>query len=169
MISSIVRPLGSSPLARGLRRRRRSRPASVGIIPARAGFTHQVSQVSANVQDHPRSRGVYQASQIPSIVKEGSSPLARGLRPWFSAVSFALGIIPARAGFTTIAMSSTEITADHPRSRGVYRFQSRPPSFVEGSSPLARGLHLPGVGDERGQGIIPARAGFTGHPTGPWG
>ena len=53
---------------------------------------------------------------------------------------------------------------DHPRSRGVYgitRFRSL---SVAGSSPLARGL-LGGLGNYfMGQGIIPARAGFTQVP-----
>ena len=34
-------PGGSSPLARGLRVSRRVRPAELGIIPARAGFTRR--------------------------------------------------------------------------------------------------------------------------------
>ena len=35
----VARHLGSSPLARGLRRRCWARPTAAGIIPARAGFT----------------------------------------------------------------------------------------------------------------------------------
>ena len=51
--------------------------------------------------------------------------------------------------------------SDHPRSRGVYYFQSKGGVWYRGSSPLARGLPVRawwiGVDD----GIIPARAGFT--------
>ena len=51
------------------------------IIPARAGFTHWRLQAPPRRQDHPRSRGVYDARWA----------LFREL-DW---------IIPARAGFTT--------------------------------------------------------------------
>ena len=72
----------------------------------------------------------------------GSSPLARGLPVAVPLHLLRLGIIPARAGFT----STEEIVgADSP-----------------GSSPLARGLPHAGQIDRYGRGIIPARAGFTG-------
>ena len=72
----------------------------------------------------------------------GSSPLARGLRD--------REILPVGA------------SKDHPRSRGVYVAVLNDGSGVLGSSPLARGL-LPCCGEvQGGNGIIPARAGFTG-------
>ena len=71
--------LGSSPLARGLR--------GVGgllihphrIIPARAGFTPQIMGKHSLDQDHPRSRGVYRQWVRRLSIRQGSSPLARGL------------------------------------------------------------------------------------------
>ena len=53
---------------------------------------------------------------------------------------------------------------DHPRSRGVYR--KTVPAWLStlGSSPLARGLHVPWDMGYRNVGIIPARAGFTYPP-----
>ena len=51
---------GSSPLARGLHHVADGRGRVVGIIPARAGFTHP--------------------SELEAYAKAGSSPLARGLR-----------------------------------------------------------------------------------------
>ena len=79
-VDGLVRVLGSSPLARGLRpARRRSCPRT---------------------PDHPRSRGVYpQKSKFPGTL-EGSSPLARGLRRRHSRPRRRRRIIPARAGFT---------------------------------------------------------------------
>ena len=71
---------GSSPLARGLRRRSRRRRSAA--------------------RDHPRSRGVY--PRFNDVVGDlpGSSPLARGL-PWEGLRRLANDrIIPARAGFT---------------------------------------------------------------------
>ena len=52
-----------------------------------------------------------------------------------------VGIIPARAGFTTIMLSRRRAPSDHPRSRGVYVAEE-----------------TCWVGTPR---IIPARAGFT--------
>ena len=70
---------GSSPLARGLQVLARRALTTMGIIPARAGFTPSGPTPSKRAEDHPRSRGVYQntaAAMPPSL---GSSPLARGL------------------------------------------------------------------------------------------
>ena len=71
----------------------------------------------------------------------GSSPLARGLPGEPGAEVSVLGIIPARAGFTNAAFDRIQVSADHPRSRGVY---------------FSDPCHSP-----PDSGIIPARAGFT--------
>ena len=136
---------GSSPLARGLLAEIRVGDSLLGIIPARAGFTHADAIHAAPVLDHPRSRGVYRRVDGPEGGPPGSSPLARGLRGDGGRVAGPAGIIPARAGFTRV----TEPEA----------------LSALGSSPLARGLqprdpHPPG-----GRRIIPARAGFTPHDT----
>ena len=52
-------PEGSSPLARGLRRKLRRVRARSRIIPARAGFTPGRDPGPGRGADHPRSRGVY--------------------------------------------------------------------------------------------------------------
>ena len=74
-----VQDRGSSPLARGLRTRLSPRPMTVGIIPARAGFTGPMRSPRCAVRDHPRSRGVYGAGYPFDRMVSGSSPLARGL------------------------------------------------------------------------------------------
>ena len=51
--------LGSSPLARGLRPRRHDHSGNSRIIPARAGFTSNLTDLCCCFPDHPRSRGVY--------------------------------------------------------------------------------------------------------------
>ena len=71
--------IGSSPLARGLRRGFLAQSAHVRIIPARAGFTFAVAFPTATSTDHPRSRGVYCGGWCGGEWYEGSSPLARGL------------------------------------------------------------------------------------------
>ena len=54
------------------------------------------------------------------------------------------------------------MSQDHPRSRGVYTRLGAWAHESDGSSPLARGLHVEGQAGPVGLGIIPARAGFTG-------
>ena len=132
---------GSSPLARGLRGHDDRSGGPAGIIPARAGFTRRRPRGGEQVPDHPRSRGVYDAGAYATANPNGSSPLARGLRPRAIRCTRVYGIIPARAGFT-------------PRTLG----EAHRPA---GSSPLARGLlSLVSELPQRTR-IIPARAGFT--------
>ena len=71
------------------------------------------------------------------------------------------GIIPARAGFTSQDERVSMMNADHPRSRGVYKFACYPYAAIEGSSPLARGLRAYSQWSRGILWIIPARAGFT--------
>ena len=132
--------LGSSPLARGLLQRHPRDRAPRGIIPARAGFTRGRRQDSYGRQDHPRSRGVYPAATIVLRGDRGSSPLARGLRGDERALARAVGIIPARAGFTGAGSWRCRTIRDHPRSRGVYEDPNVFRFGFDGSSPLARGL-----------------------------
>ena len=73
------------------------------------------------------------------------------------------GIIPARAGFTLRRHKVEQKGRDHPPSRGVYEIAARVQLEDMGSSPLARGLHCQQLNRLRPQGIIPARAGFTGY------
>ena len=139
--SSPVDAVGSSPLARGLRRPRAPSPAGARIIPARAGFTTSPEPPARGFGDHPRSRGVYRDSDGAISDLPGSSPLARGLPSTTLYAVMEAGIIPARAGFTRSAFHSV--------------------NRQNGSSPLARGLPVPDRVQNILIGIIPARAGFT--------
>ena len=152
---------GSSPLARGLRRRAPERAGDRGIIPARAGFTLRRRWWHLGGEDHPRSRGVYIATRLPGLTQTGSSPLARGLPERVGDDRGGRGIIPARAGFTPFSHSPKPSIQDHPRSRGVYGGHGCGIALQPGSSPLARGLHAHPTGAGGGGRIIPARAGFT--------
>ena len=111
---------GSSPLARGLPLVAASIAYSIGIIPARAGFTFLISIIIIIYQDHPRSRGVYGHASVVAIAAAGSSPLARGLPLLSPLTMISQGIIPARAGFTSRLRGDHRDREDHPRSRGVY-------------------------------------------------
>ena len=156
---SVVR--GSSPLARGLLAVHVHSFRPGGIIPARAGFTPGGELGQPRAQDHPRSRGVYTRGEMRRHRREGSSPLARGLRLRDQEGGDLPGIIPARAGFTAGGRRLRAHDPDHPRSRGVYASPCPSPPNANGSSPLARGLPLHRRPDPQGDRIIPARAGFT--------
>ena len=136
--------MGSSPLARGLLDRVFSRAPLGRIIPARAGFTKTYVSPHKTPLDHPRSRGVYARSRSTRTAWTGSSPLARGLLFLLGVGCSSHGIIPARAGFTSVAVVVI--------------------SASPGSSPLARGLPTEMTFDATVGGIIPARAGFTRRP-----
>ena len=155
---------GSSPLARGLLRKITTVRILQGIIPARAGFTGSRSKARRAPGDHPRSRGVYRSEGLRAHLTAGSSPLARGLLPVQSITQSVNRIIPARAGFTSPRSPLSPLGPDHPRSRGVYLREYEALGFEPGSSPLARGLHPSQHKTGRGDGIIPARAGFTVTP-----
>ena len=118
--------------------------------------------VTRKCTDHPRSRGVYRRHSGRFGLREGSSPLARGLPFAASPLDAQGGIIPARAGFTWDILSKGQFDGDHPRSRGVYGSLRALAAERGGSSPLARGLLGRQRAVQRERGIIPARAGFTG-------
>ena len=155
------RDAGSSPLARGLLVGALPLGRPFGIIPARAGFTGRPAFLPRRLWDHPRSRGVYYVYAFESATGIGSSPLARGLLRTIHRSRRVVGIIPARAGFTSHPHRSRTHRRDHPRSRGVYRLKGFMTPTVGGSSPLARGLLLPSLSSTYPYRIIPARAGFT--------
>ena len=159
--AKLVLPAGSSPLARGLLRKKEFPFKTVGIIPARAGFTVDLDLDLDKNGDHPRSRGVYELALAQRGEDDGSSPLARGLQSSPPLQPRRNGIIPARAGFTAPSRPAVSGQSDHPRSRGVYAWELLKKTNVEGSSPLARGLHRLTGNRVSGRRIIPARAGFT--------
>ena len=152
---------GSSPLARGLHKTLKGDDCVPRIIPARAGFTRPPTSQTSHASDHPRSRGVYAYSAANSATGFGSSPLARGLPARGGKPNCIVGIIPARAGFTSCSGRSSTLRSDHPRSRGVYKTAYHFRWHIFGSSPLARGLLEKDRKNLYAGGIIPARAGFT--------
>ena len=173
---------GSSPLARGLHvicsgptpfevDHPRSRGVYCGLIfrslglpgssPLARGLLSPGGGLDCSGLDHPRSRGVYCNDADHDAGGCGSSPLARGLLVAGSILVPSSGIIPARAGFTQDCWDRGYCRRDHPRSRGVYRYDPSHIIITYGSSPLARGLRVARSNDVEYGGIIPARAGFT--------
>ena len=72
-MKALISDAGSSPLARGLRTRMRTRPTRWRIIPARAGFTGPSTKLPMTPRDHPRSRGVYGGAAANLAGTAGSS------------------------------------------------------------------------------------------------
>ena len=152
---------GSSPHTRGLPGQALGTPQRGGIIPAHAGFTHLSSSSAAGVWDHPRTRGVYRAREGPQVTPRGSSPHTRGLHAMGGATVWAIGIIPAHAGFTHDDGGPHRRGRDHPRTRGVYTQGRAYDLLKRGSSPHTRGLQQLIGRFSLERRIIPAHAGFT--------
>ena len=172
---------GSSPLARGGRRRlirRRVRlrliPAGAGrtarcaltrvtggLIPAGAGRTRSVIGSCGRARAHPRWRGEDTSLHVAGAIPEGSSPLARGGLKNLGTAQQDLGLIPAGAGRTTRTLANIRHHRAHPRWRGEDHDSTLMLPRELGSSPLARGGLQLCEGDDVDDGLIPAGAGRT--------
>ena len=157
----VVKGGGSSPLARGGLRLPAHQTDRVGLIPAGAGRTASPVASWASVWAHPRWRGADRVSSHARSVGWGSSPLARGGRAIRRPRSLREGLIPAGAGRTCAASTTTPPTRAHPRWRGADDEACGGRGAAEGSSPLARGGLGGGAGEGRRDGLIPAGAGRT--------
>ena len=113
----------------------------LGLIPAHAGKTRPDVSLSDRERAHPRSRGENFGVELAKLCAQGSSPLTRGKPPVSDFAPYRVGLIPAHAGKTSPACSSTPPQRAHPRSRG--ENSPRPPRHANPS------------------GLIPAHAGKT--------
>ena len=113
-----IRQQGSSPHARGTRRRSRNMRARAGIIPACAGNTGTDAHYRVEAGDHPRMRGEHVRIIGRLIFRQGSSPHARGTPGLSYPLSYGVGIIPACAGNTSRRTRPRRRARDHPRMRG---------------------------------------------------
>ena len=131
------------------------------LIPARAGSTCRRAESGRAGRAHPRSRGEHAPERAAVWSRQGSSPLARGALVALDSVARGIGLIPARAGSTIIAVSDACARRAHPRSRGEHRTRLFRSSQSRGSSPLARGAPSHFGFLRLLAGLIPARAGST--------
>ncbi len=163
-IGFMPRDVGSSPLTRGGPLWVFLSVVAGGLIPAYAGRTVMVGEVSDIVRAHPRLRGADPAIPGSSSEVAGSSPLTRGGLAW---AMFAFGIvrlIPAYAGRTRGIPSWSASPRAHPRLRGADIHEPHPLYLWWGSSPLTRGGLCASPTRFMGEGLIPAYAGRTwGH------
>ena len=160
--ASSLAPVGSSPRGRGKRRSRRQGRNLRGLIPARAGKTHNFSSRWSWWGAHPRAGGE-NSPEIPvSLASPGSSPRGRGKQRPNEGLFGCLGLIPARAGKTPRRRSLIVRSPAHPRAGGENLGDLEAIGGEQGSSPRGRGKPrdvLPRLGRA---GLIPARAGKTG-------
>ena len=158
---------GSSPLVRGQLTVFRVMEAIRRIIPARAGPTRPPPRRSCPLPDHPRSCGANLRGLRWIVRVGGSSPLVRGQPLPYSQSPFALRIIPARAGPTTLMLDAATQWTDHPRSCGANATDTEFWLCLCGSSPLVRGQRIVPAALAWPLRIIPARAGPTEFPRRP--
>ena len=152
---------GSSPHARGTLLLTCRLLLLIGIIPACAGNTDSLGGKRSYARDHPRMRGEHYDNNVSTANQQGSSPHARGTRLHDRPRCLTPGIIPACAGNTSYVVDTTDYARDHPRMRGEHRPQPVDHVARLGSSPHARGTHMPRPGICCSYGIIPACAGNT--------
>ena len=112
---------GSSPRARGTQLHSQPKTAQRRFIPACAGNTREPAMSARVSAVHPRVRGEHPASKRPSSTIAGSSPRARGTRPWTAWVQRVSRFIPACAGNTRTDRPRGRIQSVHPRVRGEHR------------------------------------------------
>src|SRR5699024_251378 len=92
------------------------------ITPAYAGKTLVWRCAIAFWRDHPRIRGENTILPITAPFRSGSPPHTRGKHRQFKRNSGRVGITPAYAGKTFLALFYLTISRDHPRIRGENRF-----------------------------------------------
>ena len=133
----------------------------VGIIPACAGSTPQMTHSISITWDHPRMCGEHGTPFSSSLSLMGSSPHVRGARRDMDPVQPAAGIIPACAGSTTGSPGRAHSRRDHPRMCGEHTKELAIGECTVGSSPHVRGARLTLSTQPPATGIIPACAGST--------
>ena len=152
---------GSSPRGRGALLGGQPGHHPHGIIPARAGSTLPQRRRTRSRRDHPRAGGEHASGSVCMTAKMGSSPRGRGARLVAAAGRAIPGIIPARAGSTSVLATVNAGTRDHPRAGGEHDTMNTTEMSAKGSSPRGRGARRERYDELDAEGIIPARAGST--------
>ena len=154
---------GSSPRARGTRRREYDQDAADRFIPAGAGNTAAIRARCCDAPVHPRGRGEHFVNSNGAGNPTGSSPRARGTRrgapprPRWGAVhprgrgehdQFGRHVV-GRVGSSPRARGTHRQRAPglveqpvHPRGRGEHASAAVCCCYAAGSSPRARGTHF---------------------------
>ncbi len=157
----VDRKTGSSPRARGTRATVGLRRAGWRFIPAGAGNTSEGMSERALSPVHPRGRGEHPLCAFTHASRVGSSPRARGTRPYPIPPLSRTRFIPAGAGNTNRQNTSTGFASVHPRGRGEHEYRYGDMYERSGSSPRARGTLFAVAWLDNRHRFIPAGAGNT--------
>ena len=130
---------GSSPRVRGKQRGALDGGQGVGLIPARAGKTAYAFVAYLWRRAHPRACGENCGSAHFCSLAAGSSPRVRGKRDSAQRRGGPRGLIPARAGKTTVEIVNMSRRWAHPRACGENPRRRRAAPSRAGSSPRVRG------------------------------
>ena len=131
------------------------------IIPACAGNTIREQDQFIQIPDHPRVCGEHIDESHISVSHCGSSPRVRGTHLTLLLNLNHGRIIPACAGNTTVAMTPSTYSSDHPRVCGEHTAGHIADRGNSGSSPRVRGTREWIAHDRYIERIIPACAGNT--------
>ena len=152
---------GLSPLARGTLILVAHADPVPRFIPAGAGNTIRTLPMILLKAVYPRWRGEHTIVRFNNNDRSGLSPLARGTRCQSLPTPGRRRFIPAGAGNTQKACTTSTVKTVYPRWRGEHKKTSVRLLYPIGLSPLARGT-LPGVDHALVQArFIPAGAGNT--------
>ena len=154
---------GSSPRVRGKHPRRPRTGRGRGLIPARAGKTTRRPRGRGCPWAHPHACGENLSRSSLTFVSWGSSPRVRGKRLRLLAQTRTRRLIPARAGKTAMRTGAGADTGAHPRACGENWEGWGTALKPAGSSPRVRGKLSGRLPAAASAGLIPARAGKTGH------
>ena len=152
---------GSPPRVRGKPTSYGHYTSNVGITPACAGKTQLPGFWVYSDRDHPRVCGENRNRHGQQTEPVGSPPRVRGKRGIIAGGRGELGITPACAGKTKIAVALLVCGQDHPRVCGENGSSFRIRSIAWGSPPRVRGKHRVAQGQFVQRGITPACAGKT--------
>ena len=136
---ALVAGRGSSPRGRGGLGAFALTSSVVGLIPARAGRSASHRHAGTQTGAHPRAGGAVNDRVVRRRPEGGSSPRGRGGQPPDMPTAMDKGLIPARAGRSSSAVSGRGSRRAHPRAGGAVRSRQREPREPEGSSPRGRG------------------------------
>ena len=152
---------GSSPRVRGKHGGGRSCQGRDRLIPACAGKTAAGWFRNSGQPAHPRVCGENRSNDQPTGYRPGSSPRVRGKLENIVQATARDGLIPACAGKTTPACTSTSRLTAHPRVCGENWRVGVTILGDRGSSPRVRGKHQLCSALLCVEGLIPACAGKT--------